>query len=120
MRAEAGGLGLAHAVKSGLCLWSRGDAGWTCRVIKLKKVLSGMDHSNSFEVVAVADGVAVIFISTHGRNVFSFDLKSGQVTRVCKGSSGNLYGYFPYMSFYTPELEAACTSEGSRSDAASV
>uniref|UniRef100_A0A0A9EZY5 F-box protein AT5G49610-like beta-propeller domain-containing protein n=1 Tax=Arundo donax TaxID=35708 RepID=A0A0A9EZY5_ARUDO len=119
---DDGALGFARAEKSTLYLWSReprpeGDAHWAqSRVIELDTLLP-VDVLRTFsDVVSFVDGIGVIFVRT-GDGLFTIDLKSRQVTKVCKDSGFS--GIFPYMSFQTPALGLACTGEGPRGGASS-
>ncbi|WVZ61621.1 hypothetical protein U9M48_011469 [Paspalum notatum var. saurae] len=109
-----GGLGVAQLDESAtLSLWSLGvipdgDVGmaWTqIRVIELDKLLPAKAHSIWPAFVGFTHDVGVFFLGTDD-GLFTFDLLSGEVRKVCEEACGR-YGIgcvFPYMSFYTPEL----------------
>ncbi|KAJ1285749.1 hypothetical protein BS78_03G300800 [Paspalum vaginatum] len=103
------GLGLATVHESKLCLWRQAgpevDARWTQdRVIELEPLLPDDAFLTSPDVVGCADGIGVIFIRA-GRVLFTIDLKTYEVKKVCKGR--NIFYVVPYMTFYTPALRAA-------------
>ncbi|VAI38423.1 hypothetical protein VPH35_093321 [Triticum aestivum] len=97
MMAEDGRLGFAAVVEKH-------------RVIDLKLLLpEGALSIPTFQdgVSGIAEGTQVIFVSTCVGS-YMVDLKSLQVrmvSRPCKR-------IFPYMSFYIPAMEAACTGQG--------
>jgi hypothetical protein len=104
MAMDDGGLGLAEVdMQSNLILWSMEVSAdgnverWVVsRQIELRMLLPA--HALAFCVVAVADAVGVIFVYTVD-GVYTFDLNSGQVTKVFR------YGFYeviPFVSFYTP------------------
>ncbi|KAL6647167.1 hypothetical protein ACP70R_014604 [Stipagrostis hirtigluma subsp. patula] len=118
---EDGALGFARIEDSRLCLWSReadhGDNEACCNWIQSKVIELGMllPYQNlsktSYFVVGFADGAGVIFVVTnYPRLLFSIDLKSLQVTEL---GEGFFTVVFPFLSFCTPALGAAFTSEGS-------
>ncbi|KAL6647168.1 hypothetical protein ACP70R_014605 [Stipagrostis hirtigluma subsp. patula] len=88
------------------------------RVIEFETLLPA--GSKSFHVMAYADGIAVVFVRMLG-GIFSFDLNSGQITLVSKYTYRHrrVFDVFPYMSFYTPELEMLPTNDGPRPGALS-
>ncbi|XP_037443937.1 uncharacterized protein LOC119312314 [Triticum dicoccoides] len=119
MMAEDCRLGFAAVVDdTDLTLWFRevgagpeGAIGWEKhRVIDLKLLLpEGALSIPTFQdgVSGIAEGTQVIFVSTCVGS-YMVDLKSLQVrmvSRPCKR-------IFPYMSFYIPAMEAACTGQG--------
>ncbi|CAN6180903.1 unnamed protein product, partial [Urochloa humidicola] len=120
MTTDDGRLGFAHIVNKTLCLWSReaapdGDAAWAqSRVIELETLLPHDVLSSPLDVASFADGIAVVFVRAN-MEIFTIDLKSYQVTKVCKDSSYS--GIFPYVSFCSPALTAASTVEGPRANA---
>jgi hypothetical protein len=116
MEAEDGGLGFATIQESKLSLWLREDgadryAGWAQRrVIDLDKLLPVSDCNFSVSphvhtiahppyVVAVADGIGVIFIWTDD-GLFTVHLNSVSAKRI--GDFISNLGVVPYMSFCTP------------------
>ncbi|KAL6647687.1 hypothetical protein ACP70R_015124 [Stipagrostis hirtigluma subsp. patula] len=124
MTAEDGGLGLASLFDYNLCLWSRaaapglGHAGWAkSRVIELKNLLPDDVLSASLGLAGIADGIRVIFLRTDD-GLFTIDLKSYHVTKVCKGGWYN--SIFPYMSLCTPALGADSSAEGPRASSSSA
>jgi hypothetical protein len=104
MAMDDGGLGLAEVdMESNLILWSMEVSAdgnveqWVVsRHIELRTLLPA--HALAFCVVAVADAVGVIFVYTVD-GVYTFDLNSGQVTKVL---SYGFYDIIPFVSFYTP------------------
>ena len=106
MTTEDGGLGVARMEGRRLSLWSmeanfNGSMGWAqIRAIDLVKLLSVDAHSNFSDFVGFAHGVGIFFVGTDD-GLFSFDLKSGWVRKVCEGGC-HYRGVIPYMSFYTP------------------
>ncbi|CAN6196705.1 unnamed protein product, partial [Urochloa humidicola] len=64
--------------------------------------------STSLHLVAFADGVGVCFVDTDDR-LFTIDLKSSQVKKVCNVTGNGYDNIFPYMSFWTPALPAVST-----------
>jgi len=81
-----------------------GSMGWAqIRAIDLVKLLSVNVQSNRCDFVGFAHGVGILFVGILD-GLFSFDLKSGQVRRVCEGGChyDGIRGVVPYMSFYTP------------------
>lgn len=116
MTTQDGGLGFAAVVDvTNLTLWSMEtgpDAamGWAkLRVIDLKTLLPTGALSipiPEYGINGIAEGTQVIFMSTC-LGSYMVDLKSGQVRRVC-GRDRNIT---PYMSFYIPAMEAACTGQ---------
>ncbi|TVU40530.1 hypothetical protein EJB05_13997, partial [Eragrostis curvula] len=113
---EDGGLGFAMVHDSKLYMWSREvipevNGGWVqSRIIELKKLLPEDALLSSPDAIGFADGIGVIFLKGANDVVFTIDLKTYKVKKVCEGH--NIYSIVPYMSFYTPALRAACTSEG--------
>ncbi|CAN6180949.1 unnamed protein product [Urochloa humidicola] len=108
MTTEDGQLGFAIIEDSTLYLWSKEadrdeDAGWTQnRVIDLQKLLPvDARVSTSLRLVAFADGVGVCFVDTDDR-LFTIDLKSSQVKKVCNVTGNGYDNIFPYVSFWTP------------------
>ncbi|WVZ68549.1 hypothetical protein U9M48_017478 [Paspalum notatum var. saurae] len=84
-----GGVGLATVHESKLCLWRKAgpevDAGWTQdRVIELEPLLPGDAFLTSPDVVGCADGIGVIFLGAR-LVLFTIDLKTYEVKKVCKG-----------------------------------
>lgn len=111
-----GVLGLVTLADSKLCLWLRNDApefdaGWTqSRVIDLKTLLPPLDGVfSSLYLVGFADGLGILFMMVENV-LYSIDLKTCMVELYQHRGIKNI---IPYMSFYTPELEAACTGEES-------
>ncbi|KAF8713922.1 hypothetical protein HU200_027904 [Digitaria exilis] len=115
MEAEDGELGFVTIQDSKLYTWSRevgpdGYARWALRrIIKLDKLLPVSDCTLSVSpyvnfiipppyVVAVADGVDIIFMLTDD-GMFSFHLKSSRIKKI-----GNFMSSITYMSFCTPAL----------------
>ncbi|KAG2640657.1 uncharacterized protein LOC120665262 [Panicum virgatum] len=116
MTMEDAGLGVARMEGRRLSLWSmeanlNGSMGWAqIRAIDLVKLLSDVDaHSNFSDFVGFAHGVGIFFVGTDD-GLFSFDLKSGLVRKVCEGGC-HYSGVIPYMSFYTPALGAVSTGD---------
>jgi len=113
MTMEDGVLGVARMKGLSLSLWSweaksDGGMGWAqIRAIDLAKLLSVNAHSVCSDFVVFAHGVGIFFVGTDD-GLFSFDLKSGQVRKICEGDRryNDIRGVVPYMSFYTPALEA--------------
>jgi hypothetical protein len=116
VEAEDGALGFATIQESKLSLWLREDsagryAGWAQRrVINLDKLPPVSDRNFSVSpyaytithppyVVAVADGVSVIFMWTDD-GLFTVHLNSVRAERV--GDFISNFGVVPYMSFCTP------------------
>uniref|UniRef100_A0A0A8Y5Z5 F-box protein AT5G49610-like beta-propeller domain-containing protein n=2 Tax=Arundo donax TaxID=35708 RepID=A0A0A8Y5Z5_ARUDO len=106
-----GGLGFARLENSRLFLWSmetgpKGDAEWAqTRVIQLETLLPVDASSISYDFVGFAHGVGVFFVGTDD-GLFSIDLKSGRVMKVCEEECGEegIHGVIPYISFYTPDF----------------
>ncbi|CAL5077856.1 unnamed protein product [Urochloa decumbens] len=135
MEADDGVLGFAIVKGSKLCLWAREagvdrNVGWAQRkVIELDKLLPVPDYNRSAPldvytiatapfVVAVADGIDVIFLWTDD-GLFSIHLKSSRVEKI--GEFISDLGIVPYMSFCTPALDMVSTAdEGPRVDASST
>ncbi|CAL5091880.1 unnamed protein product [Urochloa decumbens] len=136
MEADDGVLGFATVQDSKLCLWAReagvdGHVGWAQRrVIELDKLLPVPDCNRSAPldvyasaspppfVVAVADGIHVIFLWA-GDELFSIHLKSSRVEKI--GEFISDVAVVPYMSFCTPVLDMVSTgNEGPKVDASSV
>ncbi|CAN6196687.1 unnamed protein product [Urochloa humidicola] len=110
-----GGLALATVQEGKLCIWRKAgpevDVGWKQdRAIRLETLLPADASFARPRVVGFADGVDVIFLKA-GSALFAFDLKTYKVKKVYEGK--DVYFAIPYMSFYTPELGAACIDEGS-------
>ncbi|CAL5091887.1 unnamed protein product [Urochloa decumbens] len=118
MEADDGVLGFATVQDSKLCLWAREagvhrNVGWAQRrVIKLDKLLPVPDYNRSASldaytiasapfVVAVADGIDVIFLWTDD-GLFSIHLKSSRVEKI--GEFISDLGVVPYMNLCTPAL----------------
>ncbi|XP_062189263.1 uncharacterized protein LOC133892471 [Phragmites australis] len=120
---DDGGLGFATADKSTIYLWSReahpqGESHWVqSRVIELEMLLPVDALSTFSDVVSFVDGIGIYFVRT-GDGIFTIDLKSSQVTKVCRDSGFS--GIFPYMSFHTPALGVASTDEGPKAGASSA
>ncbi|CAL5091879.1 unnamed protein product [Urochloa decumbens] len=125
MESEDGVLGFATLQESKLSLWAReagpdGYAGWAQRrVIELDKLLPVSDCSRLLSpymdpiacppyVVAVADGVDVIFVWTDD-GLFAIHLKSSRAKKI--GQFISNFGVVPYMSFCTPVLSLALTGK---------
>lgn len=96
---EDGGLGVDMDAR--LSLWSmeanpNGDMGWTrTRVTELEKLLP---------FLGFAHAVGVFFVRTYDDGLFSFDLKSGRVSKVYEEEC-DVFGYLgrvPYTGFCTP------------------
>ncbi|TVU40605.1 hypothetical protein EJB05_14073, partial [Eragrostis curvula] len=103
MATDKGNLGFARVEDFRLHLWSRQagrvtEAGWAeIGVVELKTLLPMHARSSSPYVVRFMDGIQVIFVRMD-RNLFSIDLKSGQVRKVHEGRL--LPDHFvPNMSF---------------------
>jgi hypothetical protein len=98
-------LGLANMCSDGLHLWSmevgpNEVVGWAqSKVIKLTELPPG-DPIDSLSLTGFAHGLDVILVCTL-EGIFTIDLKSVRVTKVCQDSSLACFT-FPYMSFYTP------------------
>jgi hypothetical protein len=109
MTLEDGGLGVARIEGPNLFLWSMeekpdGVMGWAqIRIIDLPKLLFVDAHWICPDFVGFAHGAGVIFVGT-GYGLFSYDLKSGQVRKVCEGEChiDGIRGVVPFMSFHTP------------------
>ncbi|CAL5034376.1 unnamed protein product [Urochloa decumbens] len=120
MTTEDGRLGFAHIANNRLCLWSReaapGEgAGWAQRrVVELQTLLPRAALSSPLDIAGFADAVSIVFVLAN-ETIFTIDLKSCQVTKVCK--DGSYSGIFPCLSFCTPALAAASTVEGPRANA---
>ncbi|TVU40594.1 hypothetical protein EJB05_14061, partial [Eragrostis curvula] len=106
--AENGGLGFARLEPSGLYLWSmvtgpEGDASWTQIAVIQIETLLPVDVEISYDFIGFAHGVGVLFVGTN-EGLFSIDLKSHRVRKVCDEECGNdgVHGVVPYISFYTP------------------
>ncbi|CAL5034480.1 unnamed protein product [Urochloa decumbens] len=125
MEADAGVLGFATVQDSKLCLWAieagvDRNVGWAQRrVIKLDKLLPAPDCNRSAPldvytiatapfVVAVADGIHVIFLWTDD-GLFSIHLKSSRVEKI--GEFISDLGVVPYISFCTPVLDMVSTGD---------
>ncbi|KAL6640424.1 hypothetical protein ACP70R_021547 [Stipagrostis hirtigluma subsp. patula] len=125
MTMEDGMLGFATLLKSGLHLWSREigpdrDARWVpSRVIAPETLLPFNTLSRSPAVIGFADGVRVLFLWSDDE-LFTVDLKSDQTRKVCGDSNMIAHHVVPYMSFYTPALQAASTEEGPNRDVSSA
>lgn len=77
------------------------------RVVDLMKLLPASNlESACFS--GFAEGANVIFVSTNDGCVFSNDLNSKVVRKVCEMSYGSRI--FPYVCFYTPAGIASLTS----------
>uniref|UniRef100_A0A453HJM2 F-box domain-containing protein n=1 Tax=Aegilops tauschii subsp. strangulata TaxID=200361 RepID=A0A453HJM2_AEGTS len=98
---EDSSLGFPCLENSSLYLFSRKvNAEWVCcRAIKLETVIPVADPDEEPVVVGCAEGVGVIFVSTHV-GLFTIKLNSGLVKKVAE--SGKYFSVLPYMSFYTP------------------
>ncbi|KAG2632341.1 hypothetical protein PVAP13_2NG079984 [Panicum virgatum] len=110
MTMEDGGLGVARMDDElSLSLWSwvpksDGGMGWAkIRAIDLVKLLSVDAHSIGSDFVVFASGVRIFFVGTDV-GLFSFDLNSDQVRKICEVEFhyDGIRGLVPYMSFYTP------------------
>ncbi|RLN24374.1 hypothetical protein C2845_PM07G08390 [Panicum miliaceum] len=110
MTAEDGGLGLASLCRDRLItLWSRettgpiGDAGqWVQRrVIDLKTLLPVGNPKRRPCLRGVAEDGDLIFVSSED-GVFTVELKSSQVKKVC--DMGKVDLILPFVSFYTDSL----------------
>ncbi|KAG0541419.1 hypothetical protein BDA96_02G015200 [Sorghum bicolor] len=106
------GLGLISLLDGKLCMWLRMDnpeannAGWT----QFKTIDFGSDPfftSDAF-VVGFADGLDIVFVTVNGV-VCTVDLKTYVVKKVYNGRG--IHAVFPYMRFYSPELEANCLGD---------
>ncbi|KAK8458832.1 hypothetical protein SEVIR_2G018800v4 [Setaria viridis] len=112
MAAKGGvGLGFATLEDFDLYMWSRDESvpsGWTQqRVIKLRSLLNAPALSFSrYMMIALADGVGVVFILARDLGVFAVGLESGQVRKV-SDDGDRIIDVFPYVSFCTPALRAA-------------
>ncbi|CAL5091611.1 unnamed protein product [Urochloa decumbens] len=105
MEMEDNSLGFACIEGSNLCLWSRKvnskGAEWVqFGVMELKTRVPAANDDWGRLLVGCAEGVGVIFISTHF-GLFTIEIKSGRVRKV--GEPGVYYSVLPYMSFYTPD-----------------
>jgi len=112
---EDGGLGFARVdMDARLSLWSmeanpNGDMGWTqTRVTELDKLLPVNGDSISCTFLGFAQAVGVFFVGTYDDGLFSFDLKSGRVSKVYEDEC-DVFGYLgrvpcvvPYTGFCTP------------------
>uniref|UniRef100_A0A0E0FN51 F-box domain-containing protein n=1 Tax=Oryza nivara TaxID=4536 RepID=A0A0E0FN51_ORYNI len=104
-----GVLGLAAVEDhSLLSVWSmdvsldhgHGVANWEkCRVIELDSLLPNLDHSTPVLPIGFVEGANIIFLRTDA-GVFTLELRSMRVTKVCK--NGFFYAVVPYTSFYIP------------------
>jgi hypothetical protein len=102
---ENGGLGFAGVDGSRLNLWSR-EAGhdgypiWArSRTIELDTMFPGYRSLLYSRVIGFVHGLHVFFVNTVD-GIFSIDLKSGQMRKVCKERS--IRKFVLYMSFCTP------------------
>ena len=104
---EDGRLGFVRVEDdSRLCLWSRkvGEPGWVlCKAIRLANLVPFHDDSWDWAQWRVlfgsAEGVGIIFLTFKG-DLFTVDLRSGQMTKVYKHADSCLT--VPYMNFCTP------------------
>ncbi|TKW11765.1 hypothetical protein SEVIR_6G254600v4 [Setaria viridis] len=115
--AEGGGLGFARMDGYWLGLWSMDVGGgggaveWTQdRVIDLRTLLPVID------LLGFAHGLGIVLVGTVD-GFFSVDQKSGSINKV--GDGPGFYNVVPFVSFYTPALGTASTTdeEGSSSNA---
>ncbi|XP_066346672.1 uncharacterized protein [Miscanthus floridulus] len=110
---ENGGLGLATEHESEtLCLWRKDadevDARWEqSRVIEELKMLLPVD-ADFTSLVGSTDDLGIIFMRA-GNAIYAIDLKTYKGKKVCQGEINTIV---PYMSFYTPALEADGTGDG--------
>ncbi|CAD6231731.1 unnamed protein product [Miscanthus lutarioriparius] len=106
MATEDGGLGLAY-IRSSNCTCGRGRLALTMVQDGQAKSLSLPAHDNTLVPMVLtgfAHGLDVFFVRT-SVGIFTIDLKSISVTKVCEESCCD--ESFPYMSFCTPALGAA-------------
>ncbi|KAK8458837.1 hypothetical protein SEVIR_2G021100v4 [Setaria viridis] len=112
---ENGGLGFAAVDWSRLYLWSR-EAGrdgypiWAqSRTIELNTMFPADCPLLSSCMIGSVHGLHVFFVSTVD-GIFSIDLKSGRMRKVCK--ERDIENFVSYMSFCTPALGEIFTVEG--------
>ncbi|KAG2540892.1 hypothetical protein PVAP13_9NG587700 [Panicum virgatum] len=114
-----GSLGFAAVDGSKLCLWSMvsgTNASWALsHTIDLKTIGT---LPASIATICCMDGMAAILMGTKDREFFVVNLKSRRIRKIPKGRIA--YPVVPYMSFYTPALGAASTSEGPREGSSSA
>ncbi|TVU40579.1 hypothetical protein EJB05_14046 [Eragrostis curvula] len=109
---EDGALGVVSLEDSRLDLWSmvtgsNGDVGWAkIRVIQLQTLLP-VNVTILSDFVGFAHGIGVFLVGTN-KGVFSVDLKSHRVRKICDEASDDGYDVIqcvvPIMRFYTPDL----------------
>uniref|UniRef100_A0ACD6A6A2 Uncharacterized protein n=1 Tax=Avena sativa TaxID=4498 RepID=A0ACD6A6A2_AVESA len=129
MKAEDGGLAFAAMVDddTNLIMWSidtglDGAMEWEkLRVIDLKTLLPdgalwipalgyGISSWPGIFLSASAEGTQVIFVSIC-TGFYMVDLKSGRAKKVSRDHRRG-EKCFPYVNFYIPAMEEACTSQG--------
>jgi hypothetical protein len=104
---EDGRLGLATIHESKLYMLSRKDGAeadvvWTHdRVIELETLLSSNAILTEPVLVGLVDRISVILLRTDNA-LFTVDLKTSKVKKVCDGARSICSVVVPYMSFYTP------------------
>jgi hypothetical protein len=104
----SGGLGLAAEQYFKLYTWSRKDssqvdAGWTqSGVIELRTLFPTDGALTSVDVVGFIDGSDVIYVRANNNVLFTFDLKTCKVKKICKGRRINTP--VPYISFFIPGI----------------
>ncbi|XP_034600059.1 uncharacterized protein [Setaria viridis] len=115
MAAEDGGLGFAIVKDFKLHMWSREPAGanvgsgWAQRrVVELKSVAPDRALSTlPASVIPFANGYSVIFAFTRDVGVFSIDMRTGLITKVCK--VGAVHGIVPCICFYRSMFQVMAT-----------
>uniref|UniRef100_A0ACD5X8W0 Uncharacterized protein n=1 Tax=Avena sativa TaxID=4498 RepID=A0ACD5X8W0_AVESA len=128
MKTEDGGLAFAAVGDdTNLIMWSidtgpDGAMGWApLRVIDLKVLLPdvalwipalgyGINKWPGIFLSGAAEGTQVIFVSIC-TGFYMVDLKSGRAKKVSRDHR-RAERCFPYVNFYIPAMEAACTSQG--------
>ncbi|KAK3124298.1 hypothetical protein QOZ80_7BG0584630 [Eleusine coracana subsp. coracana] len=109
MGMKDGGLGLARLKGSTLSLWSLyaypdGDLSWVeITAIELNRHLPAGALPVSSNFLGCAQGFVVFFVGTED-GLYSFDLKSGIVKKVCDDKG--ILSVVPYITLYTPALRA--------------
>uniref|UniRef100_A0A0D9YAG9 F-box domain-containing protein n=1 Tax=Oryza glumipatula TaxID=40148 RepID=A0A0D9YAG9_9ORYZ len=95
-----GVLGLAAVEDhSLLCVVNGCEPGSWTWVIELDSLLPNLDHSTPVLPIGFVEGANIIFLRTDA-GVFTLELRSMRVTKVCK--NGFFYAVVPYTSFYIP------------------
>ncbi|VAI39367.1 unnamed protein product [Triticum turgidum subsp. durum] len=105
---EDGGIGLIQYLDTRLKLWRReasAEAGWVLnRVMCLKSFIPmhALLHSEyRLQVMGFAEEANIIFVDTV-IGLFTIELQSGHVRKVCRDTDRGFRSLIPVVSFYTP------------------